>query len=276
MIDYTYLRVEPLRQTHHEKEILYTLINYKIEGQGKVIVLIHGLFGSLGNLGLLARELSKQYCVVSVDLPNHGHSPHSEQFSYESMAHDVVSALTHENVEQWDLIGHSMGGKVSMKIASLYPQQTKRLVVLDMAPVHYTEARHDNVFKGLFLVDTEKPTSRSDAIALLKNHIEIEGVRQFLAKSLFNNGQHFTWRFNLHVLHQYYEEILGWQQLDPVLIPTLFIKGADSEYITADHQSSILSQFPHSKAHVIANTGHWLHAEKPADVLRVIQRFYKK
>lgn len=252
------------------------MINYKIEGQGEVIVLIHGLFGSLGNLGLLARELSKQYRVVSVDLPNHGQSPHSEQFSYESMAHEVVAALSHENIKHWDLIGHSMGGKVSMKIASLYPHQTKRLVILDMAPVHYTQARHDNVFKGLFLVDAEKPTSRGDAIALLKHHVEIEGVRQFLAKSLYNNGQHFAWRFNLHLLHQYYEQILGWETLDPVLTSTLFIKGADSEYIMAEHQASILSQFPNSKAHVIANTGHWLHAEKPSDVLRVIQRFYKK
>ncbi|MDF4536000.1 histidine kinase, partial [Vibrio parahaemolyticus] len=48
------------------------LLNYKLEGSGETVVLIHGLFGSLDNLGLLARDLKNDHQVLSLDLRNHG------------------------------------------------------------------------------------------------------------------------------------------------------------------------------------------------------------
>ncbi|TOO83723.1 histidine kinase, partial [Vibrio parahaemolyticus] len=56
-------------------------------------------------------------------------------------------------------------------------------------------------------------------------------------------------------------------------IPTLFIKGGDSDYLMPEHQPSVQRQFKQAKAHIIANTGHWLHAEKPAEVMRVIRKY---
>ncbi len=249
------------------------LLNHKLQGAGHTIVLIHGLFGNLDNLGLLARDLVQDYQVLSIDLRNHGLSFHSAIHDYEAMAQDVIDLLQHLSLENVTLIGHSMGGKVAMKVASLASANVNQLVVLDMAPVHYSTRRHDNVFAGLLAVEQQQPTSRKQALEILAQHIEIDGVRQFLSKSLYKEHDHLTWRFNVDSLHENYSKILAWETLNPVATATLFVKGADSDYLQAEHQSQIQAQFPNAKAHVIANTGHWLHAEKPAEVLRVIRRF---
>lgn len=173
------------------------LLNYKLEGDGQAIVLLHGLFGSLSNLGLLARDLSQDHRVISLDLRNHGLSFKSQQHDYTLMAQDVIDTLSTLGIDKAIVIGHSMGGKVAMKMANLAPNLVTQLIVLDMAPVAYQQRRHDNVFNGLHAVMEQKPTSRLEALQLLAHHIELDGVRQFLAKSLYKEGNHLAWRFNV-------------------------------------------------------------------------------
>ncbi|SJL82366.1 alpha/beta fold hydrolase [Vibrio palustris] len=250
-----------------------SLLNYKLEGAGHTIILIHGLFGNLDNLGLLARDLKNDYQVLSVDLRNHGLSLHSDEHNYELIAQDIKELVEHLQLSNTIVVGHSMGGKAAMKFADIAPKHVDKLIVLDMAPVTYPDARHDAVFAGLNAVIKQQPQSRRDAMQVLAEHIEMEGVRQFVGKSLYNTGEHMAWRFNVSALEANYRHILGWNDIEPNTIPTLFIKGADSDYLMPEHQKSIQTQFPNSKAHVIANVGHWLHAEKPTEVLRVIRRF---
>ncbi len=247
-------------------------LNYKLEGAGHTIVLIHGLFGNLDNLGLLARDLKADHQVLSIDLRNHGQSFHSDTHDYKAMAQDVAQLLNDLELNDVTVIGHSMGGKVAMALTQHLTLH--KLIVLDMAPVAYTQSRHDNVFAGLQAVIEEKPTSRSDALKILAKHIEIDGVRQFLTKSLFKTEQGIMeWRFNVASLLSNYPQIIGWEPIEKTSVKTLLIKGGDSDYLTTEHQTAVQQQFSNAKAHVIANTGHWLHAEKPAEVLRAIRKF---
>lgn len=202
------------------------LLNYKVEGEGHTIILIHGLFGNLDNLGLLARDLRTDHQVLSVDLRNHGQSFQSDEHNYALMAQDVFHLIQSLDLKKYTVIGHSMGGKVAMKLAELAQDQMTQLVVLDMAPVEYTQSRHDNVFSGLKTVLAQKPTSRKQTLDILSQHIELEGVRQFLGKSLYNSGDHLEWRFNVESLWNNYWEILGWAPIERISTPTLFIKGA--------------------------------------------------
>ncbi|MFV0449610.1 MAG: alpha/beta fold hydrolase [Vibrio sp.] len=249
------------------------LLNYKLEGEGHTVVLIHGLFGNLDNLGLLARDLKIDHQVLSIDLRNHGQSFHSDEHDYTLMANDVKQLLEALNIEKAIVVGHSMGGKVAMKLADIAPEKVSKLVVLDMSPVQYTQRKHDAVIAGLDSVLENKPASRSEVMDLLAQHIDEEGVRQFLGKSLTKIDKQMTWRFNVPSIKQNYWNIIGWETIQPSDIPTLFIKGGNSDYLTSAHQPQIQAQFKQAKAHVIANTGHWLHAEKPAEVLRAIRKF---
>ncbi len=248
-------------------------LNYKVEGHGRPIILFHGLFGNLDNLGLLARDLKNDHQVISIDLRNHGESFHSDRHTYEEMAQDVVNCLETLDIDSALVIGHSMGGKVAMKLSEFIPQKLAGLIVLDMSPVAYTQRRHDEVFSGLFAVKAKKTGSRRQAMDILARHIETEGVRQFLGKSLYKPDDHFTWRFNVESLYHNYSAIIGWNPVPRCHIATLFIKGGNSDYIRPEHQALIAEQFPRAKAHIVANTGHWLHAEKPQEVLKIIRKF---
>lgn len=76
-----------------------------------VLIFIHGLFGDMDNLGVIARAFSEHYSILRIDLRNHGHSFHSEKMNYQLMAEDVIAVIRHLNLSKVILIGHSMGGK---------------------------------------------------------------------------------------------------------------------------------------------------------------------
>ncbi|HGY1051106.1 alpha/beta fold hydrolase [Aeromonas salmonicida] len=239
-------------------------MNFKEQGQGQAVVLIHGLFGSLDNLGLLARTLSEHYRVISVDLRNHGASFHSDEMSYPQQAADVLALLDALALDQVSLVGHSMGGKVAMQLAKQAPARVARLVVADIAPVAYPHSRHQNVFAGLNATLKQLVQSRSEAEAILAEHIEIAGVRQFLLKSFAKGESGWGWRFNVAALERNYANIMGWPDNQHRFEgPTLLIKGGDSDYMQPQYTDTVMAQFPAAKARVIAGTGHWLHAEKP-------------
>ncbi|WP_071911752.1 MULTISPECIES: alpha/beta fold hydrolase [Aeromonas] len=239
-------------------------MNFKEQGQGPAVILIHGLFGSLDNLGLLARALGEHYRVISVDLRNHGTSFRSDDMSYPAQAADILALMDHLGLDQAALVGHSMGGKVGMQLAKLAPARVSRLVVADMAPVAYPHSRHQNVFAGLNATLAAQPQNRSDAERILAEHIEIAGVRQFLLKSFAKGDDGWQWRFNVPALEENYANIMGWPEDERRFEgPVLFIKGGDSDYMQPQYSEAALAQFPAAKVRVIAGTGHWLHAEKP-------------
>ncbi|WP_395756371.1 alpha/beta fold hydrolase [Edwardsiella ictaluri] len=233
------------------------------------LLLIHGLFGSLDNLGQLARSLNPQRDVLLVDLRNHGQSPHTPEMNYDLLVGDLIALIDAYGLAPLDIIGHSMGGKAAMRLAALAPQRLRRLVVLDIAPVAYPTRRHDTVFAALNAVTAAAAQTRPQAAQILRRFLPQEGVVQFLLKS-FHQGR---WRFNLAALQQHYPQILGWQPQGHHQGATLFIKGADSPYILDDYRGAIARQFPRARAHVVSGSGHWLHAEQPDNVLRAVRRF---
>ncbi|PWC19197.1 esterase [Brenneria roseae subsp. roseae] len=233
------------------------------------VILIHGLFGNLDNLGVLARELQNQHDILQVDLRNHGLSPRSSQMTYPAMAQDILALMDDLNIERAIVIGHSMGGKVAMSLTALIPDRLEKLVVIDIAPVDYQLRRHDVIFTALRAVTEAGITSRSDAAGLMRQFIKEEGVIQFLLKS-FQQGE---WRFNVPVLWEQYENIVGWQVVPPWQGPILFIRGENSPYLDDIYRDALLSQFPAARAYVISGAGHWVHSEKPEAVLRAIHRF---
>lgn len=233
------------------------------------ILLLHGLFGNLDNLGVLARDLNQQHTIIKVDLRNHGLSPHADDMSYPAMAQDLLTLLADLQIEKVIVIGHSMGGKAAMALTAVAPEKIERLVVIDIAPVSYTARHHDQIFAALQAVIDKGMAQRQQAAQLMREMLNEEGVIQFLLKS-FHAG---SWRFNLPVLIKQYANILGWQSVPPWPHPTLFIRGEHSSYIQDSNRDEIARQFPQARAYIVAGAGHWVHAEKPDAVVRAIKRF---
>ncbi|OOF88778.1 alpha/beta hydrolase [Rodentibacter ratti] len=255
------------------------LLNYQFHQTEQTInhptlVFIHGLFGDMNNLGVIARAFSDDYDILRVDLRNHGRSFHAELMNYELMAEDLFRLIQHLNLKKVILIGHSMGGKTAMKFTTLHPEIVEKLIVIDIAPLPYGKQGHQDVFRGLFAVKQAKPQTRQQAKQILEQEINDPSVIQFMLKSFEPDSPEF-FRFNLTALFNNYNHLMDWQNVN-VMVPSLFIKGGDSPYIKPEDAQYILQQFPNATSFTINGCGHWVHAEKPDFVIRAINRFLSK
>lgn len=238
------------------------------------VVLIHGLFGNLDNLAVLRRHLCGNFNVIAIDLPNHGESPWLDTFSLPVCVDALIDLLDALQIEQANMVGHSLGGKVAMLTALTYPARIKTLVPMDIAPVTYP-ARHQSVFAGLNKVDLSTISGRKEADSVMQTEIEPAGVRQFLLKSLYQDDSgRWQWRFNVAGLEKDYENVGGFNVADNACFEgkVTFIKGGDSDYITKEHQPIIGKYFPKATAKIVEGVGHWLHAEKPQVVNGLVER----
>lgn len=237
-------------------------LNYKISGEGSPLIILHGLFGTLENWGGQIAAFKEHYQVISVDLRNHGRSPHHQEMNYPVMAADIIELMSDLAIDSADILGHSMGGKVAMQLALQHPEKVNKLIVVDISPVAY-ESRHSDIFDGLSAINLTTLQSRSEADTILKPFVETLDIRSFLLKNLYRDEKKsFQWRPNLAVLKKSYENLTAAPYGNPFLKPVLFIKGKNSDYITSDHQDPINALFKQVSFKMIEGAGHWPHAEK--------------
>jgi esterase len=248
-------------------------LNYKKSGSGPPLVILHGLFGSLDNWFSIAKELMEHYTLYLVDQRNHGDSPHSEKWNYAVMVEDLRELLDDLGLEKVFLMGHSMGGKTVMNFAVNYPERVAKLIVADIAPRYYP-VHHETILEGLHSLDLKNLQSRKEADDQLAKYIPELGVRQFLLKSLTRDGNGFAWKINLPVIIKNIENVGEALSEDAIFEgPTLFLAGANSNYIQQKDLPDMLAHFPNYELEFIPNAGHWLHAEHPHAVVMEMRRF---
>jgi len=246
---------------------------FRERGEGPPLLLIHGLFGSADNLGGIARLLEADFHTISVDLRNHGRSPHSSIMNYSVMAEDVLGVLNCLEIERAHVLGHSMGGKTAMQLALDHPDRVNKLVVADIAPVSY-EHHHAIIIEGMRAVADAAPNSRNAAQEILAGFEPEPAILTFLMTN-WRRGENGTWgwRVNLDVIEQNYASIAAGNTGGPFEGGVLFLRGSASNYVRAEHREVILHLFPKATVRTIEGAGHWLHAEKSDMVARAVSRF---
>lgn len=250
-------------------------LNFKKLGSGQPMVILHGLLGTLDNWITLGRQFSENFTVYLVDLRNHGLSPHSEEFTYDAMMQDVMGLFEAEGIKKPILLGHSMGGKVAMNLALNSPESIEKLIVADIDAKAY-HVQHEQILKGLNALPIDKISSRKDADDELAKYVDEFGIRQFLLKNLDRPSDGFSWKMNLPVITRDIEkvgiEIGKGQSVD---LPSLFIRGVNSNYIKDENWTALKEKFPKAELKTIENAGHWLHAEKPEEFYKIVMDFVK-
>lgn len=250
-------------------------LHYKQIGQGQPIVILHGLFGSLDNWQTIAKELSEYgYRVITVDLRNHGRSPHTADMNHQLMAKDVNTLAEQLLLHDAILMGHSMGGKTAMEVVQS-ANWVQKLIVVDIAPKPYI-AHHHTYFEAMKSIDFSTITSRKQAKELLSTMIHNESIVQFLAKNIMKDGSSYQWKFNLNSLDTNYEKLIGGITTKPCDLPMLFIAGKNSQYISSADHLLIGNQFKHAKIETIEDAGHWVHAEQPKAFVRSVLSFIEQ
>lgn len=237
------------------------------------VILLHGLFGTAKNLGVIARALATHRRVLSLDLRNHGESPHDASMTYQAMAMDVVETLAAKNISTALLVGHSMGGKTAMMTALNHPELVAKLAVLDIAPVNYTHSYNDYAAAMIALPLTPGLT-RNQADAALATGIPEPTYRAFLLNNLIL-GDTPRWRVALPEIKAAMPNLIKWNDPEghPYTGPTLLLRGGNSDYVQPSADAKILALFPNAQRGTIDGAGHWLHAEKPREVIAVLEEF---
>lgn len=234
------------------------------------LVIAHGLFGSARNWGVIARKLSDSRDVVAVDMRNHGDSPRFDSHSYPDMAADLAEVITHLG-GQADLLGHSMGGKAAMQLALTQGSLIRKLIVADIAPIAYAHDQSQHI-RAMQSLDLYGISGRADArLAALADD---PSLRAFFLQSLDLKTDPATWRLNLAVLDREMPKIVGWPEtIGQFDGPTLFLTGANSHYVLPEYRDKIRALFPKARFAKLANTGHWLHAERPREFIETVRVF---
>jgi esterase len=231
------------------------------------LLIAHGLFGSARNWGAIAKRLSATRQVVVVDMRNHGESPRADTQSYPDMAEDLAAVIH----GRWDVLGHSMGGKAAMVLALTHPEKVNRLIVADIAPVTYGHTQV-HLIDAMEALDLGTLSARSEADRALSAFVEDAGVRAFLLQSV--DLKEKRWRLNLPVLRTEMPKIIGFPDVSGVFErPTLFLTGANSDYVRPEHRDRIRALFPKARFAKIPGAGHWLHAEKPREFEAAVATF---
>ena len=241
-------------------------LNYKVLGEGEPVIVLHGLLGMLDNWQAPARLLQDSFQVILVDLRNHGHSPHSEEHNYSAMMNDVLELMDDLRLSRAHLLGHSMGGKVVMKLAQHFPARVNKLIVADIGPKFYP-THHNHILDGLNAIDVNKLENRKDAEDIFSNYVSDFGERQFILKNLYRTDEGgFDWRINIPVISKEIYQVGGEVLLEKrIEKPALIIRGADSSYVKDADFQSFKSSFVNAELITIEGANHWVHAIKPIE-----------
>ncbi len=238
-----------------------------------MVVLLHGLFGSGGNLQAIAKALAVEYRVLVPDLPHHGRSPHRGDIAYPAMAEAVFDWLDELGVAEVWLAGHSMGGKTAMWMALSRGERVLGLMVMDMAPVAYHD-RFAGIFAALLALPLAEIKDRADADRRLAVELDSPDLRAYLLQNLVKVDDGWGWRINLlglsdqrHVLRDFPVSKSSY------LGPALFLYGSMSDYVLPEYGEAIRTLFPYARQRQIPGAGHWVYAERPQAVIEALKGF---
>jgi pimeloyl-ACP methyl ester carboxylesterase len=248
-------------------------LHFRSFGKGEPLIILHGVFGSSDNWQTVGKDLSAHFTVYLVDLRNHGNSPHSEEFDYNVMADDILELMLSEGIGQAYIMGHSMGGKVAMTFATRYPEKVMKLIVVDISPRHY-EPHHAQIFRAFRSLNLDLIKTRQEADEQMSYRIPEFGVRQFILKNLTREGDRFVWKLNLDVIEEKAANV-GEALADDDWFNghVLFIGGSNSNYIQESDHKKIRQHFPNAIIKMVPGAGHWVHAEQPKTLLRLVSDF---
>ncbi|MFV0435491.1 MAG: alpha/beta fold hydrolase [Leucobacter sp.] len=266
-----------------------TLVNTAATDAAPRVVFLHGLFGRGKNFARIAAGIAPEARSLLVDLPNHGQSCWTDSFDYAEIA-DLVAAHLRSGVAKAgpvDVVGHSMGGKVAMVLALRHPDLVRRLAVIDISPVASGSARGEfrHLLDALTGLDLDSIHRRADADAALRNAIPQDGVRGFLLQNLRRGDGRgtggsggsggFEWEPNLRMLRSELETIMGFPDVSGRQFtgPVLWMRGDRSDYVRDEDAAAMRALFPRTTRMTVRGAGHWVHSEKPEEVIAALRFF---
>ena len=252
---------------------------YREYGDGKPIVILHGLLGISDNWVGFSRRLAEEgYKVFIPDQRNHGQSPRHPVLNYYSLTDDLAEFIQTHHLVKPVIMGHSMGGKVAMRYTLEHPGDVERMVVVDTSlRTYYRFNYHLRLIDAMLSVDFNQAGTRQEVEVKLSEKIKYDRLVLFLMKNLYwkEKGK-LGWRPNLQAISYHvdamYDGVFYSAKFDR---PALFIRGEKSDYILEEDIPDILQNFPQAIIKTIDNGSHWVHADEPEEFYTIVTEFLK-
>ncbi|NCN08252.1 MAG: alpha/beta fold hydrolase [Leptospira sp.] len=242
------------------------------------IVILHGLFASSKNWVSVAKQLNQVANVYTLDLRNHGDSPHSDTHKLTDMVGDLAEFLSNHDIKNPILLGHSMGGLVVMLYALSNPSiPIDKIIIQDIAPKDYPFV-YENEVEAMSL-DFSKAKSRAEIDEKMKKIVPNTFIRQFLQMNLERNPDDgYFWKLNISAIshsRKMFEMEFKSLQDHKSNVPSLFILGGDSEYIESEDINLIYKFFPNSTIEKIPGGGHYIQFTHNEEFLKILLTFLR-
>ncbi len=251
-------------------------LHHMVVGDGaKPVVFIHGLFGQGKNFASIASGIGDIATCYLVDQPNHGKSPWTLEFSLDAQC-DLVAQWMRTTVDgPATVIGHSLGGKVAMRLALRHPELVTGLVVVDVSPTHNdATSGFSTLVAAMRNLDLDAVTSRTDADHRLTTLVPDPGVRGFLLQNLRRHGGHWAWNANLDLLGDNLNVVAGWPAIEASWDgPTRWVAGGRSDYVQPQDVAPMRKLFPRVVSVTLKRAGHWVHADEPQAFTGILRQF---
>ena len=265
------------------------LFTTQVGSAGPPVAFLHGLFGQGRNWTQIAKALAgpdgdAARCLL-LDLPDHGRSAWTEEFSYETYAARVAATLRAAAPdESWVLVGHSLGGKVAMVTTLTHPQLVRSLVVVDIAPKDYGDLdRFVHYIEAMRALPLGELTGRVDAEERFTQVEPDPAVRGFLLQNLRRQGTTWSWQANLELLARDAARGRGSRIADfpdtgaPAYDgPVVWLVGEESGYVKDSDTEQMRALFPRARPVVVKGVGHWVHSEAPDVVTETLRRVLRR
>ncbi|OHE74342.1 MAG: hypothetical protein A2007_02460 [Verrucomicrobia bacterium GWC2_42_7] len=239
------------------------------------LLILHGFLGSSSNWVTTGKELANFFDVYALDLRNHGKSPHAEPMNYEAMAEDVFHWLDTRDLGKVVLLGHSLGGKLAMKLACRYPELVRGLIIEDIAPKPYIPS-FDGALAALLEVDLKSMTSRKQIDDFLINRLNDSKLCHFLMTNLSRDEQgFFYWQANFSILKNSQGELVKnpLAESDVYKGPCLVLKGEKSRFLRTTDRDLFHKHFSNCVIQEIAGAGHNIHSDNRRSFVDTVRGF---
>lgn len=248
----------------------------------KYIIILHGLYGASDNWVGIAKQLSNNYTVFIPDQRNHGQSPHSNDFNYKFLINDLNEFISKNKISNPIIIGHSMGGKVAMYFNYTFPNIVKKQIIIDIFPKDYTNNStnnfHINTINFMKSLNLKTFKNRKEISEFVFNKINDKRLTHFFIKNLKLENNIFKWKINVDVISKEFNNIVSEnynKEMNNILTPSLFIKAQNSYYIDNNDIKNLKNIFKNYKFYQINESSHWVHSDKPKELINVIINFLK-
>jgi pimeloyl-ACP methyl ester carboxylesterase len=263
-------------------------VAYRFEGNGPLIVLVHGMAGSAATWDPVIPALAERFAVLALDLPGHGSSakPFDGDYSLGSFASVVRDVMVSLGLDRGTVVGQSLGGGVAMQFAYQFPSRCERLVLVGSGGLGREVSALLRVlaFPGveflypLIFASVLRDAGRSVFGALrrigLRPSIYVDQVWQSYESLTEPQTRTAFARTLRSVVDATGQRVSAHDRLPLARdIPSLIVWGADDAIIPSAHAAGAAAALPNSRVEIFERVGHFPHCEDPDRFVRVLTDF---